>query len=110
VIVQHLFSVLHEGGVGLQKVLHTFLKFTKYFFGGLVLKRGGGCLIGKKMLLMVLVMTIIGKVRSHGIVLAPGEVWMTSPCRIVRLRVGVILWPCVGRIQMFWWYLVSLKY
>jgi len=40
---------------------------------------------------MVLVMTFIGKVRSHGIVLAPRDVWVTSPSRIVRLRVEVIL-------------------
>ena len=64
--VQHWFSVLHEGGVGLQKVLHTLLKFNESSFGGLVLKRGGGCLIGRNML-MVLVMTIIGKVRSTGL-------------------------------------------
>jgi len=31
------------------------------------------------------VMTIIGKVRSHGIILAPGEVWVTSPSIIVHL-------------------------
>jgi len=62
-IVQHLFGVLHEGGVGLQKSLHTFLKFTKSSFGGLVLKRGGGCLIRREVLLIVLVMIIIGKVR-----------------------------------------------
>ena len=73
-VVQPLFSVLHEGSVGLQKVLHTFLKFTESSFGGLVLKRGGGCLIGRKVLLMVLVVTIIEKVRSHGIVLTPEEV------------------------------------
>ena len=77
---------------------------------GLILKRGEGCLIGKEVLLMVLVMTIIKKVRSHGIVLDLGEAWVTSPSRIVCLRVGVILWPYVGRIQMFWWCLVSLKY
>jgi len=59
---------------------------------------------------MVLVITIIGKIRSHGIVLSPGEVWVTSPSRIVHLRVGVILWPCVGRILMFQWCLVSLEY
>jgi len=85
VVVHHLFGVLHEGGVGLQKVLHTLLKFTDFSFGGLVLKRGGGCLIGREVLLMALLMTIIGKVRYHGIILAPGEVWVTSPSRIVRL-------------------------
>ena len=68
-VVQHLFGVLHEGGVGLQKVLHTLLKFTKSSFSRLVLKRGGGYLIGREVLLMVLVMTIIEKVRSH--ILAP---------------------------------------
>ena len=78
-------------GVGLQKSLHTFLKFTKFSIGGLVLKRGGGCLIGREVLLMMLVMTIIEKVRSHGIVLTPREVWVTSPSRIVRLRARVIL-------------------
>ena len=67
-------------------------------------------MIGREVLLMVLVMTIIRNVRSHGIVLTPGEVWVTSPSRIVRLRVGVILWPCVGHIQMFRWCLVSLEY
>jgi len=35
---------LYEGGVGLQKVLHTLLKFTESSFGELVLKRGGGML------------------------------------------------------------------
>ena len=50
------------------------------------------------------------EVRSHGIVLAPGEVWVTSPSRIVCLQVGVILRPCVGRIQMFRWCLMSLEY
>ena len=83
-VVQQLFGVLHEGGVSLQKAIHTLLKFTKSSFGGLVLKRGG-CVIGREVLLMVLVMTIIGKVRSHRIVLAPGEVWVTSPSRIVCL-------------------------
>ena len=73
-VVQQFFSVLHEGGVDLQKVLHSLLKFTESSFGGLVLKRGGGCLIGREVLLMVLVMTIIGKVRSHGIVLALREI------------------------------------
>ena len=67
-------------------------------------------MIGREVLLIVLVMTIIGKVRSHGIILAPGEVWVTSPSSIVHLRVGVILWPCIGRIQMFRWCLVSLEY
>ena len=65
VVVQHLFGALHEGGVGHQKILHTLLKFTESSFGGLVLKRGGECLIGREVLLMVLVMTIIGKIRSH---------------------------------------------
>ena len=87
VVVQHLSGVLPEGGVGLQKSLHTLLKFTEFSFGGLVLKRGRGCLIGRVVLLLMLVMTIIGKVRSHGIVLAPKEVWVISPSRIVRLRV-----------------------
>jgi len=109
-----LFSIcpvfLHEGIVGLQKGLLKLLKFTEFSFGGLVLKRGGGCLIGREVLLMVLVMTIIGKVRSHGIILASGEVLVTSPSRIVRLWLGVILWPCIGRIQMFWWCLVSLEH
>jgi len=73
-VVQHLFGVLHESGVVLQKVLHILLKFTESSFGGLVLKRAGGCLIGREVLLMVLVMNIIGKVRSHEIVLASGEV------------------------------------
>ena len=109
-VVQHFSNVLHEGGVGLQKALHTLLKFTKSSFDGLVLKRRVGCLIRREVLLMVLVMTIIGKVRSHGIVLAPREVWVTSPSRIVHLRVGIILWPCGGRIQIFRWYLVSLEY
>jgi len=103
VVAQHLSSVLHEGIMGLQKSLYTLLKFTKFSFGGLVLKRGGGCLIGREVLLMVLVRTIIGKVRPHRIVLTLREVWVTSPSMIVRLRVEVILWPCVGRIQMFRW-------
>jgi len=102
VVAQHLFIVLREGVMGLQKSLHTFLKFTEFSFGGLVLKRGG-CLIGREILLMVLVMTIIGKVRSHGIILAPGEVSVTSPSSIVHFRVGVILWPCIGRIKVFRW-------
>ena len=75
-VVQHLFGVLHEGGVGLQKVLHTLLKFTEFSFGGLVLKREEECLVGRQVLLMVLVKTIIGKVRSHRIILTPGEVWV----------------------------------
>ena len=89
-VVQHFSSVLYEGGVDLQKNLHALLKFTRFSFGGLVLKRVGGCLCGRNVQLMVLVMTIIEKVRSQEIVRAPEEVWMISPSSIVRLRLGVI--------------------
>ena len=52
---------------------------------------------------------IVGEIRPRRIILGPEEIGVIPLIRIVCLRVGIRRRPCVGRVQVFRWYLLGMK-